>query len=145
MFNLLCSEKNIKVDLLLLHLCLCFVMFLNSLPFLCHQLPFVPWVRLPSRNVLGTLGMTVTNTMAGQWTLLLFAANSSFLPDEKSLLLEDILNHQSNEPLLKSGFPVTCCYHLTVLASNRIIYQRKLISWNLLNRMIFCFVAWRLC
>lgn len=128
MFDLSCSEENIKVDLLLLPLRLCFVKFLNSCPFLRHQLSVVPLARLSSVTVACTFGVTVANILAGRWALLLFAANTSFLPDEKSLLLEVILNHQSNEHLLKSGFSVTCCYLLIVLASDRVIYQCKLIS-----------------
>lgn len=127
MFDLSCSEQNIKVHLLL-HLQLCFVLFLNSCPFLRHRWVTVPLARLSSVTVACTFGMTVTDSVAGQWALLLFAANVSFLPDEKSLLLEVILNYQSNEPLLKSGFTVTCCYHLTILASNMVIYQCKLMS-----------------
>lgn len=75
--------------------------------------------------------------LAGQWALLLSAVNSSFVPREKSLALEVIPNHESNDPLLKSGFSVTCCCHLIVLARGMIIYQYKLISPNLLNRMSF--------
>lgn len=130
----------------------CFVIYgwalclsLHSGPFLRHQSPIVFLARLSSMTVTCTFGVAVTNSLAGRWALLLFAANTFCLPDEKSLLLEVILNHQSNEPLLKSGFSATCCYHLTVLASDRVIYQCKLISENLLNRMIFCSMACRLC
>lgn len=143
MFHLLGSEQNIKVDQQILPLQLWFAMSLNSCPFLRHQLPVVPLARRSRMTVTCTFGVTVT-TLAGQWALLLFAADTSFLPGEKSLLLEVILNHQSNEPLLKSGFSVTWCCHLTVVASNRVTYWCKFICWNLLNRMILCSVACRL-
>lgn len=128
MFNWSYTEQNIEVDQLLL-LRVCFVYtFLNFPPFPRHHLPIVCLARPSSMTVTRTFGVTVTNSLAGRWALLLFAANTSCLPDEKSLSLEVILNHQSNEPLLKPGFSVTCCYHLTVLAPNRVIYQCKLIS-----------------
>lgn len=42
--------------------------------------------------------------LAGQWALLLSAVKSSFVPREKSLALEVIPNHESNDPFFKSGF-----------------------------------------
>lgn len=124
LFDFSCSEQNIQVALRCLPLWLCLCSFLHSCPFLRG---FVHCLQaLANMMVTCTLGVTVT-ALAGQWALLLFAVNASFIPDEKSLSLEVTLNHQVNEPLLKSDFSVTCCYHLAVLASNRIIYPCMLI------------------
>jgi hypothetical protein len=104
-----------------------------------------PWsVVLSARqqDCVSSLGATVTSTGWLVGTIAL-CSKHIFPPQREITFTRSYAKSQVKWASLEIWILCNLLLHLTVLASSRVIYQCKLISWNLLNRMIFCSVACR--